>query len=266
MTNGEVVWNDPPDHLLLGGKEVHVWRVLLDQFAQNIPKLWDVLPEDEQGRADRFAYATDRNHFIVAHGMLRIILSRYAAIEPWNLRFNYNAYGKPFLDSARGEIPICFNLSHSHGMALYAITQRRQVGIDIEHVRRNINIEAIAKTYFSTHEYQLLRELPAEAQHEAFFMCWTRKEAYIKARGEGLSYPLDRFAVSLEPGAPAVILQNDSDPSRALQWMLYHLVPGLGYIGAMAVEEHGCCVQYWQEASIDVVPNHTSVAVSHDDN
>jgi 4'-phosphopantetheinyl transferase len=246
MQSGEIAWNDPPDHLLLEGKEIHVWRVLLDQLAQNIPILWDILPGDEQRRADQFAYATDRNHFIVARGMLRMILSRYTAIEPRDLRFSYNPYGKPFLDSAPGKIPICFNLSHSHDVALYAITQRRHVGIDIERVRQNIDIETIAKAYFSAHEYQLLRELPSEAQHEAFFMCWTRKEAYIKARGEGLSYPLDRFTVSLEPGDSAVILQNDNEPSEALQWMLYHLVPELGYIGAMAVEEYGCCVQYWQ--------------------
>lgn len=247
MTDSEIVWNEPPDHPLLGGKEVHVWRVLLDQFAQNIPKLWDVLPEDERGRADQFVYATDRNHFIAAHGMLRVILSRYTAIEPWNLRFNYNVYGKPFLDSARGEIPICFNLAHSHGVAIYAITQRRQVGIDIERIRRNIDIEAIAKTYFSIHEYQLLRGLPTEVQYEAFFMCWTRKEAYIKARGEGLSYPLDEFSVSLEPNIPAALLQNYRDPSEVLLWTLYHLVPDFNYIGAVAVQGRNFCIRYWHE-------------------
>lgn len=246
MQSGEIAWNDPPDHLLLGGKVIHVWRVLLDQLAQNIPILWDILSGDEQRRADQFAYATDRNHFIVARGMLRMILSRYTAIEPRNLRFSYNSYGKPFLDSAPGKIPICFNLSHSQDVALYAITQRRHVGIDIERVRQNIDIETIAKAYFSVHECQSLYKLPAESQHEAFFTCWTRKEAYIKARGEGLSYPLDRFAVSLQPGEPAAILQHDDNPREASRWKLYHLVPDFGYIGAMAVEGHGCCVEYWQ--------------------
>lgn len=246
MTNGHVLWNDPPNHLMLGNNEVHVWRVMLDQLAQNIPTLMRLLPEDEQSRAQRFAFPTDRNHFIVARGMLRLILSRYIAVAPENLRFSYSPHGKPFLNFELSKKPICFNLSHSHGMALYAIALGRKVGIDIERVRHNLDIATIAKTYFSAHEYKSLCDLPTEDQHEAFFMCWTRKEAYIKARGEGLSHPLDRFAVSLQPGDPAALLQNDSDPSEVLRWMLYHLVPDLGYIGAMAVEGHGCSVQHWQ--------------------
>jgi 4'-phosphopantetheinyl transferase len=253
MTHGHVLWNDPPNHLMLGGNEVHVWRVILDQLGQNIPTLWHILPGDEQSRAQRFAFPTDRDHFIVTRGMLRLILSRYIAIAPENLRFSYSSHSKPFLNLELGKQPICFNLSHSHGVALYAITQGRQVGVDIECVRHNLDTETIAKAYFSAHEYKSLRDLPREAQHEAFFMCWTRKEAYIKARGEGLSYPLDRFTVSVQPGDPAALLQNDSDPSEALRWALYHLVPDLGYIGAMAIEGHNCYVQHWQVASIDMV-------------
>jgi len=249
MTSSHVLWNDPPNHLMLGSNEVHVWRVMLDQLTQNIPTLLRLLPEDEQSRAQRFAFPTDRNHFIGAHGMLRLILSRYLALAPENLRFSYNSHGKPFLNIEPGENPICFNLSHCHSIALYAITLGQQVGIDIERVRHNIDIRTIAKAYFSAYEYKSLCELPTEDQHEAFFRCWTRKEAYIKARGEGLSHPLDQFSVSLHPGDPAALLQNDSDSSEIFRWALYHLVPEVGYIGALVVEGHGYSVQQWQTGS-----------------
>jgi 4'-phosphopantetheinyl transferase len=246
MTDSHVVWNDPPNHLRLRSNEVHVWRVMLDQLAQNISTHRYLLSEDEQSRAQRLAFTTDRNHFIIARGMLRLILSHYISVAPENLRFSYSAHGKPFLNFELGKEPVCFNLSHSQGVALYAITLRRQVGIDIERVRHNIDIMTIAKGYFSDHEYKSLCDLPTEDQHEAFFMCWTRKEAYIKAHGEGLSYPLDRFAVSLRPGEPAALLQNDNDPSEISRWRVHHLVPELGYIGALVIEGHSSYVQYWR--------------------
>ena len=248
--NSDVLWSDPPDHLVLQADEVHVWRVVLDRLSQNIPALWHTLQEDEHIRAERFAFPTDRNHFIAARGMLRAILSRYTAIAPEKLRFRYSSYGKPFLDCEVDAAPICFNLSHSYGVALYAMTQGRKVGVDIEHVRYNIDIMTLASAYFSAHEFRSLRELPVDLRHEAFFTCWTRKEAYIKARGEGLSYPLDQFDVSLQPGDPVAILQNYSDPSETLRWVLYHLAPGFGYIGAVAVEGQECCVQQWQASEV----------------
>jgi 4'-phosphopantetheinyl transferase len=158
-------------------------------------------------------------------------------VEPGTLRFCYSEYGKPGLDQEFGGDENSFNLSHSNALGLLAVTRHRAVGVDIEHIRPDLADEQIARRFFSSREVQSLIALPAEVQKEAFFNCWTRKEAYIKAIGEGLSMPLDQFDVSLSPDEPANLLATRPDPAQALQWKLYSLYAGYGYAAAMAV--HG---------------------------
>ena len=241
-------WNDPGDRLLLGSNEMHIWRVMFAQHTKNANILWRILSEDEQQRAHRFVFPTDRDKFIVARGMLRRILSRYIPVTPENHRFSYNPYGKPFLGAAFDKEPLQFNVSHSHDVALYAITRGRRVGIDVERVNASTDIMAIAKASFSAYEYRSLSILPAERRHDAFFVCWTRKEAYIKARGEGLSFPLEQFSVSLQPDTSAALLQHNTDPSEKTRWRFHHLTPALGYVGAIAIEGQQCLVHYWHVA------------------
>jgi phosphopantetheine--protein transferase-like protein len=150
--------------------------------------------------------------------VLRDILGRYLGVPPSELGFRYSAYGKPALAAGFDGVGVRFNISHSHEMALLAVTCHREIGVDIEYLGREIRGEEIAEHFFSTHERASLRALPAAAKHEAFFNCWTRKEAYIKAHGEGLSLPLDQFDVSLAPGEPAALLATRSDPREALRW------------------------------------------------
>jgi 4'-phosphopantetheinyl transferase len=196
-----------------------------------------MLSSDERARADRFYFSQDRESFIVARGMLRSILGRYLNRSPEALRFHYSAHGKPALDFDSGDDAIRFNLSHSHRMGLYAFARDREVGIDVEFVRDGPHAEHIAEHFFSPDEVRSLQALPPAQRRHAFFLCWTRKEAYIKGRGEGLSLPLDQFDVSLTPGEPAKLLSTRPDPLEAGRWFLQDLTLGPdGYAAAVAIE------------------------------
>jgi 4'-phosphopantetheinyl transferase len=240
-------WRVPPRALRLSNDEVHVWCAALDQIPSQINSFLRTLAADERARAERFHFPRDREHFIVARGTLRAILGFYLNRAPQCLSFRYSSHGKPALTLESGEDPIRFNISHSHGVALYAITCDREVGIDLEWVRSNLEVEQIAERFFSCQEIATLRALPAALRRYAFFLCWTRKEAYIKARGEGLSLPLDQFDVSLAPGEPAALLRTRPDSNEALRWSLKELIPvPPGYAAALAVEGGGWSLALWK--------------------
>jgi 4'-phosphopantetheinyl transferase len=240
------VWGFPPATIILGSNEVHVWRALLDEPSPQIDSFLHTLAADEQARAERFYFQKDREHFITAHGVLRLILGLYLNRAPKCLSFRYSSHGKPALAHESGEDAIRFNMSHSYGVALYAVARGREVGIDLEFIRRDLEVEQIAERFFSRREIATLRALPTDLRRDAFFLCWTRKEAYIKARGEGLSLPLDRFDVSLIPGKPAALLSTQPDSDEALRWSLQELTLAFGYVAALAVEGRGWSLSCWQ--------------------
>lgn len=241
-------WRFPPETLRLDIDEVHVWRAILDQTPSQIQSFLHTLAADEQARAERFYFQTDREHFIVARGVLRAILGFYLNRAPECLSFCYSSHGKPALAWESGGDAVRFNMSHSHGVALYAVTRGREVGIDLEYIRLNLEVDQVAERFFSRREVAMLRALPTEAQRHAFFLCWTRKEAYIKARGEGLSLPLDQFDVSLAPGEPAVLLGTQRDPYEVSRWSLQELTPAPGYVAALAVEGHDWRLACWHHS------------------
>jgi 4'-phosphopantetheinyl transferase len=222
--------------LALEHDQVDVWLARLDLPADSIGRLRRALSADERARADRFYFPRDRDRFVAARGMLREILSYYLEEAPGALCFSYNAYGKPALVGAAG---LCFNLSHSHDLAIYAVAHGREVGVDVEHVRAEFAGEGIAERFFSPGEIAALQTLPAEQRVEGFFNCWTRKEAYIKARGEGLSLALDSFDVALAPGVPAALLAVRGEPDEAERWTLCALDADPGYVAALAVAGQG---------------------------
>jgi 4'-phosphopantetheinyl transferase len=246
MTASDQEWNVPPAMSTLSSHDVHVWRTALELSARHVQRLRQVLAADETARAERFYFEKDRRHFIVARGVIRMILGRYLGLDPARIEFSYSSYGKPALATAPGKDWLRFNVSHSHELALFAVTRGREVGIDVERMRADVAGETIAERYFSPREVAVLRALPAHLRCEAFFACWTRKEAYIKARGEGLSFPLDRFDVSLAPGEPAALLRTLGDPHEASRWSLRALAPGVGYAAALAVEGHDWQLTCWQ--------------------
>ena len=239
-------WRLPPGILVLGCDEVHVWRASLDQTPSQIQSFLHTLAADEQARAERFYFERDREHFIVGRGVLRAILGGYLDRVPKCLSFCYGSHGKPALAGDSDGDAIRFNVSHSHGVALYAVTRGREVGVDLERVRVNLAVAEIAERFFSRREIAMLRTLPIEVQRLAFFRCWTRKEAYIKVRGEGLSLPLDQFNVSQAPGEPAKVFGTPQDPSATSRWSLQELTPAPGYVAALAVEGHGWDLACWQ--------------------
>lgn len=238
-------WGAAPASVALVRDQVHVWRATLDRDTPTAERMFHTLSTDECDRAASFRFERDRRRFIVRRGVLRAILGRYTAIEPTRLRFRYSAHGKPALTGDCGAPSVRFNLSHSDGVALFAIGFSRDIGIDLERSRADLDFLEIAEQFFSAGEVSTLRALPKDSRQEAFFACWTRKEAYIKAKGQGLSIPLDRFEVSLTPRGPAALLRTE-DPGDAGRWSLRELVADGGYSAALCVEGLGWVLKSWQ--------------------
>lgn len=228
-------WDPPPLGPELDGSGVHVWSAPLDPPEEAVFRCASLLAPDERARADRFRFERHRRQFTVARGVLRTLLGRYLEVDPRILEFRYASHGKPELGGRFAGSGLRFNLSHSGEVALYAFTRGREVGVDVEHVHPLDDAVHIAERFFSAAENAAFRALPAEVKEEAFFLCWTRKEAYIKAIGEGLSLPLHEFDVSLAPGEPARLL-GAVDPAQAHRWTLRELDPAPGYAGAIVVE------------------------------
>jgi 4'-phosphopantetheinyl transferase len=207
-------------------EQVDAWIQPLDVSPGDLTRLFSSLASDERERAARFHSGRHRDHYIVARGRLREILSYYLGRSPASIEFTYGPFGKPAL-----LIPaLHFNVSHSGVIAVYAVARSRSVGIDVEEIRPEFSRERIAERFFSSREVRELRSLPAEAQTDAFFRCWTRKEAYLKACGGGLSIPLDSFDVTLRPEEPAMFLRGGEG------WSVRSFAVPAGYAGAIVAE------------------------------
>jgi len=243
------LWIPSPARPFLGKNEVHIWRAYLNQPPAIVRSLSKILTPDEQQRASKFRFLKDRDHFVLARGALREILSRYLNIESYKIGFIYNAYGKPGLSREFDNEPLRFNVAHSHEIAVYAITYGSALGIDVEFIREDLDGLKIAERFFADCEISMLRGLPSGAQTSAFFNCWTRKEAFIKALGEGLSHPLDHFVVSLIPGDPAQLIKTYRDPEAISRWSLVDIALDPGYVAALAVEGSAPVLRYWQYSS-----------------
>lgn len=252
-TTPDSAWSAQPDKLSLPDDELHVWCASLDESETQLQILSSLLAPDEIDRAQRFHFRKDRVHFIVARGILRTILGQYLNEHPARLSFSYSSYGKPALNrvGATRSIDdaadnISFNLSHSAGLALYAIARKREVGVDIEYVRPDFADMKIAGQFFFASEIAALLSSPPERRAIEFFNYWTLKEAYIKARGEGLTFPLDQFCVSLIPGSQQAILDVNGDPHEASRWSLRALSPAQGYAAAVVAEGQDWKLRCWR--------------------
>ena len=226
-------WVAGPTTLNISANEVHVWKV--DLFQRAVPDVNGVLSSDERERASRFHFERDRQRFMIAHSSLRIILGRCLNLPPSNLVFAQTQYGKPFLTNLEAA-GLLFNMSHSADVAVIAVAREREVGIDVEFKRADFATSEVAEHFFSVAEIYTLSGLDPHERSGAFFNCWTRKEAYVKARGEGLSMPLDQFDVSLAPGVSAAMLNNRLDESEKSRWMFHDLRVASGYAAALVIE------------------------------
>ena len=247
----ERLWPHPPVELVLSTNDVHVWRASLAPPSSLLHHLARTLAAEERERAERFYFQRDRDRFVVCRGILRSTLGGYLGVEPKAIRFRYGAYGKPFLADAKANL--CFNLSHAHGLALFAFTLDREVGVDVESVRPLPEARQIAEQFFSPGEIAALSQVPPGKIAEAFFNCWTRKEAFIKAKGKGLSWPLAHVEVSLAPGEPARLLGIVGEPREASRWHLQALTPAPGYAAAICVEGSDVRLECWEWPGISRV-------------
>ena len=221
-----IAWATPSSWPLLSDDEIHVWCVELDA-AGEVAELAAGLSAEESERASGLLTGTHQRRFVVARGMLRQLLGLYLDQDPGAVAFSRGAHGKPFLQKGG----LHFNVSHTHELALYAIARNREVGIDVEWPRPQVAHEQIAARFFSLEEQEALAQVPDEARRAAFYNIWTRKEAYVKARGDGITAGLGTFAVSL--GAEAVLLRSDEGRDEVERWKLMALEPAAGYVAAL---------------------------------
>lgn len=221
--------------MFLAHNAVHVWQTSLHISAARRDHFYATLAPDECTRAARFRFPEHRARFIAAHGALRDILSRYLNLPADRLTFSTNPHGKPALTDP-DHVWLQFNLSHSGDLALIAIARDHPVGIDVEKMIPPEDFPRLVEQFFSANENAAFRALPESKRAAAFFAGWTRKEAYVKALGTGVSLPLDQFDVMMDPDAPARLLADRRHPHHAETWSLHTFTPAPAYIAALAIE------------------------------
>jgi len=245
---------EPLRHLdgILPDDEVHVWHVDLEPWEKEADSLFELLDAAERERASRFKFPAPRNQFVASRALLRRALGRYLRIEARDIRFRTTTNGKPQLAES---CDLRFNLSHTEGVTVFAIARHRQVGIDVERIRQDTDAMELAERFFSRPEVQWLRSQPAAQHIPSFFTCWTAKEAYIKAQGEGLSLPLSSFGVLPRLTSSELQLEVYANPEESRRWSMWQLELGPDLRAALAVEGGGCRVRLGQWPSPDVEPN-----------
>ena len=238
------VWRSPPAGLLLDANEIHVWLIeAAETAAANLGAYAALLSAAEQARADRFKFAKDRLLFTVAHAALRSILARYTEILPGNLQFDLSGHGKPKLrmPQAGSPVAVAFNLSHSHGVALLAVARSREVGVDVEFVNADFAFDEVAERFFTAGEVAALRALPAHLRRQAFYKCWTSKEAFLKAKGTGLSGDLDEVNIG-----HAASRERARVDANVPGWSLLELNVVADYEGALVYEGARAAIQLYR--------------------
>ena len=233
-------WTLGPERPRLAPGEVHVWRASLAAGRDELQRLHRILSDDERGRAARFRFEMHRDRFVAGRGIQRLLLARYLGVDPAAIRYRLAAHGKPSLDGPGAESGIRFNVSNAEDGLLVALTPGREVGVDLEPLHRVVDRDAVARRFFSAPENRVYDGIAEHERDAAFFTCWTRKEAYIKAVGDGLSMPLDCFDVTLRPGEPARLLATRGDTAQAERWTMRELDAGPGWLAALVVEGAGC--------------------------
>lgn len=229
------------------GNETHVWLARLDRGEPDISSLAALLSLDERHRASRFHFDRDRRHFVTARGLLRVLLGRYAGCTPEQVEFCYGSQGKPAL---AGRTDVQFNVAHSHGAGLFAFTIGAPIGVDIEHIR-SIEHDMLAARFFSAAERAALARVPPKQCLDAFFTCWARKEAYVKALGGGLSVPLDRFDVAVMPASPMTLLADRGDPDAPRLWAFHDIDAGPDLRAVVVVRKPNTSIRVFGTHDID---------------
>jgi 4'-phosphopantetheinyl transferase len=234
MPGTEKLWLcTPVDSGLLPG-DLEVWAAWLDATNEASAGFWSTLSCQERERAVRYAAQRERARFVVARGLLRAILGSALSVEPQSLEFLYSAKGKPSLGGAYARSGPQFNLAHSGGLGIFAVARDRSVGVDLEQLRPIPDLSDLIKRYLSPGECAELKKLSGEAELRGFLQIWTRKEAWLKATGEGITELLGKINV-LGPSGTEKMCGGPQYGSATQRMRLYDLAPATGFLGALAV-------------------------------
>ena len=243
MTGKLAVWRNGLGDERIENGQVHVWYVDLSAADTCVPTPESVLSLDERARAARVVQGENRRRFVVSRAVLRCLLSQYAEVAPEQLRFDYGPHGKPELASTGLAQGLGFNMSHSGDVILYAVARGRSIGIDVEHERPRSNFMRIAERFFSVEECEALHAFPDRDRPSAFFRWWTRKEAYVKARGDGIAAGLDTFSVSMDE--EPCLLRSDEGPAEVARWSMADIVVEDGYVSTLCAEGRELIVSHF---------------------
>jgi len=246
MGQREIQWQGGSGPAGLSASEVHVWKISLEQSPELIRAYDGILSSDERSRAEGASLEKERECFSLCRGFLRMLLGRYGGIAPEAIRFQKGKQGKLILDPSFPDADIEFTLSHSGRVALFALARGRRLGVDVEKIRATARLEEIARNCFSPAETEAIRGLPEDMRVNAFYACWTRKDAAIKALGGSIVELMNKVIVSTLPAGPARLLQMPSGASDASGWRLHDLPVGEGYAAALCHEGHDAEVLLWE--------------------
>ena len=235
-----MVWQSPPADLALGEGEVHVWLIGALDPAENLAAHINLLSPAELNRAAKFHFDHDRHLFIACHAAVRAILARYLDMPGADIEFAVGVHGKPSLAPALAASGIEFNLSHSHRAGLFAVSRNCEVGVDIEFVKTDFTFDDVAGRFFTPREVSALRALPNARRRQVFYKCWTSKEAFLKAKGTGLSGNLDEVEIYQEDGRTVRVR------ATVAGWSLAELDPAGGYEAAVVTQGAPCCVRLYR--------------------
>ncbi len=234
MLENEKLWSCTPANSSTLPVGVRVWAACLDVDHKAIARFWSTLADQEKDRAGRFALERDRARFIVARGLLRTILAASLGTEPHRVEFAYSSKGKPCLGGNFALTGLQFNLAHSANLAIFAVAAQGRVGVDIEQIRPEPELFSLIEQFFTERECVRIRKLPLEEQLLTFFKIWTRKEAWLKATGEGITASLKSIDVLGEPREEDA-LHESSNPPGGAPFSLFDLIPEAGFVGALAI-------------------------------
>ena len=241
-------WISGPSSPRLTESQVHVWRASLDVSSEVLRSLEESLTDDERTRANHFSFERLRRRFVARRGLLRELLASYVQAEPRELRFAYGNQDKPRLVGEPAWEAMSFNVTHSQGWALYAVTLSRDIGIDLERIRPEVEALEIADRYFTQSEAEAITRAPVGGRSILFFKYWTCKEAWIKAMGGGLSIPLDGFQIVFGPEECTARVVDLKQPDGDSPWFVHQLMVGSEHAAAVAVDDPGLEFQLWDWA------------------
>lgn len=235
MSRPSNIWTPSSHPVPLDRGEVHLWRIRLADHQGRLTRFAGALVDEERLRAERFRFDRDRDLYVLSRGALRLLLAAYTGQRAENLEFRYGSQGKPSIHSEE----VQFNLSHSGGLCSVVFAREIRVGVDIEEKSRDASFLDLAERFFAPDERRALAKLSDQELRDAFYAVWTRKEAYIKALGEGVTHGLDNFSVTVEPDVERPTVMSDRDPRASETWSMISFEPESGFAGAMAIEGHG---------------------------